>query len=110
MIDSKPYGNTVKPNDMTKKQRQKNLTAFFIEQIDDIVCSKGSCPNNVFNQVMRAFDSVRMPTEESEKMIVLELTNMDLCLQDRNYYDSMQSAKKIKEVLRDCNMWTIEEA
>lgn len=110
MIDSKPYGNTVKPNYMTKKQRQKNLTTFFIEQIDDIVRSKGSCPSNVFNQVMRAFDSVRMPTEKSEKVIVLELTNIDLCLQDRNYYDSMQSAKKIKEVLRDCNMWTIEEA
>lgn len=113
MIGSKPYGNTVKPKDMTKKQRQRNLTQFFIEEID-YMADSNSLHSSIFEDVMKAWDAVQMPNDESEKIITVELTNIEVSVTapfyERDRHKEYESARRIKEVLRDCNMWTIEKA
>lgn len=107
--NDKPYGNTVKPNDMTKKQQQRILTQFFIKEIANIIYSNGHYPLNALNQVMRAFDSVCIPSDDADKTITMELGDIELSLLNREFYEASRSAKRIKEVLRDCNMWTIKD-
>lgn len=107
MIDFKPYGITVKPQIMTRKQRKENFKKFFIEEIDQAVSSKTGVPSGVRMQVIGAFDYVDMPSEESDEAVTLALMEMDEAMRNMEFYDAWQAAKKIKEVLKDCGMWNV---
>lgn len=82
----------------------------FCEHIEFSIKYAGRVSNVVMDNLLMEFDNMHIADTNVEENITLCLTEMDNNLDGGKFYDVYLGAKKIKEVLRDCNMWTIEEA
>lgn len=82
----------------------KKFDAFnkdFYNRIESIVAANGKASEDDIDTLLIVFDFCNLHIETAEEFVTAALTFLQLADNDK---DRMDSAKKIKQVLRDCGV------